>query len=221
MKQLTLKESQFLLLELAKTVRDIASRHNIPFFMVGGTMLGAIRHKGFIPWDDDMDFGIIYDYYFDFIKILKTELPNRYRCLFYEDNSPLNSFFCKVEDVSTIVDDPCVDLPLERKIGLSIDIFPIVRCSEENGILIAEKVQNILKKGKLRVIPQNASLGKRVIKKILVSFVGGNNLKEKRKVKQILDSTPVGDKYCNVSSPQFWHIIWPQSIFDNLCVFPF
>ena len=51
--------------------------------------------------------------------------------------------------------------------------------------------------------------------------MGGSNLKEKRKVKEILDTTPAGDRYCNVASPQFWRIIWPKSTFDELEEFPF
>ena len=210
-----------MLLDLAKAVRDVANRHEIPFFMVGGTMLGAIRHKGFIPWDDDMDFGVSYDHYFELIKILKAELPERYRCLYYEDDSPVNSFFFKVEDTLTVVDDSCVDLPLANKLGLSIDIFPIVSCKEEQGREMTERIQKILKKGKMRVIPQNASWSKKIAKKIIVFFIGNNNLKEKRKVKKLLDSIPAGDKYCNVSSPQFWRIIWSKSTFDELEEFPF
>lgn len=221
MKQISLKESQSILLELAKVVRDIASRHGIPFFMVGGTMLGAIRHKGFIPWDDDMDFGVTYDHYFELINILKAELPERYRCLYYEDNSPVKSFFFKVEDTKTIVDDPCINLPLANKLGLSIDIFPIVNCTEEQGENMTAEVQKILKKGKMRVIPQNASWSKKFAKTVLVFLGGGDNLTEKRKVKKLLDSVPPGDRYCNVSSPQFWRIIWPKSTFDELEKFPF
>lgn len=221
MKQISLKESQSILLQIAKVVRDIASQHGIPFFMVGGTMLGAIRHKGFIPWDDDMDFGVTYDHYFELINILKAELPKRYRCLYYEDDGPVNTFFFKVEDTATVVDDPCFDLPLANKLGLSIDIFPIVSCTEEQGEAMTARVQKLLIKGKMRIIPQNASWRKKLTKRILVFIMGGSNLKEKRKVKELLDATPAGDKYCNVSSPQFWRIIWPKSTFDELEEFPF
>lgn len=221
MKQISLKESQSILLELAKVVRDIAERHGIPFFMVGGTMLGAIRHKGFIPWDDDMDFGVTYDHYFELINTLKAELPKRYRCLYYEDNSPVTSFFFKVEDTSTVVDDPRINLPLGNKLGLSIDIFPIVSCTEKQGGEMTEKVHKILIRGRMRVIMQNASWRKKLTKRVLAFFMGGSNLKEKRKVKEILDATPAGDRYCNVASPQFWRIIWPKSTFDELEEYPF
>ena len=216
MEQIDLKGSQRILLELAKEVCRIAERHGIPVFMVGGTMLGAIRHKGFIPWDDDMDFGVTYNHFFELISILKKELPVRYECVCYEDNNPTVSFFFKVEDTATVVDDPCIDLPVSKKRGLSIDIFPIVSCSAEKGPAMTEKVQKILLKGKMRVIPQNASWRKKFMKRVIVFFMGGSNLKEKRKVKEILDATPAGDKYCNVASPQFWRVIWPKETFDDL-----
>lgn len=97
MKNIDIHENHSLLLNLAVAVADIAKKHNIPFFMVGGTMLGAIRHKGFIPWDDDMDFGVTYDHYFKFIDILRHELPERYRCLTYDDDTPMLSFFSKLK----------------------------------------------------------------------------------------------------------------------------
>ena len=216
MKQITLQQSQELLLELAKVVCNIGYKHGIPVFMVGGTMLGSIRHQGFIPWDDDMDFGVTYDHYFELISVLKLELPKRYRCLCYEDNSPVHSFFFKVEDSYTVMDDPCFDIPLENKIGLSIDVFPIVSCSEKDGIDISAKIKKILDKEQLRIIPQNASLIKRMIKRVLGIFDFSNNLKEKRKIKALLDALPGGDKFCNITSPQFWRIIWPKEIFTEL-----
>lgn len=221
MKQISLKESQTLLLDLAKAVRDIANRHEIPFFMLGGTMLGAIRHKGFIPWDDDMDFGVTYDHFFELVNILNKELPERYHCLYFEDDSPVHSFFFKVEDSCTVIDDPCLDMPLEKKIGLSIDIFPIVSCSEAEGVSVAAKVKLLTDKEQLRVIPQNASFKKKVIKRILNLFNFGNNLKEKRQIKAILDGLPAGDKYCNIVSPQFWKIIWSHETFSELDTYSF
>lgn len=216
MEQIDIKGGQRILLELAKEVCRIADRHGIPVFMVGGTMLGAIRHKGFIPWDDDMDFGVTYNHYFELIDILKKELPERYRCLYYEDDCPIKTFFFKVEDTTTLVDNPCIDLPITEKLGLAIDVFPIVSCAEVAGSEMTKKVQRILFKGQMRVIPQNATWKKKITKRVIVFFMGGSNLKEKRKVKEILDATPAGNKYCNVASPQFWRVIWPKETFDEL-----
>ncbi|MBR4265591.1 MAG: LicD family protein [Bacteroidales bacterium] len=221
MERLTQKQKQKILLDIAIEVQNISKKHGFPFFMLGGTMLGAIRHKGFIPWDDDMDFGVMYENYFQLINILKKELPKRYNCLYYEDNSPVRTFFFKVEDSYTILDDPCINLPLNKKIGLSIDVFPIVSCDEKNAIKLAKIIKKILNKERLRTIPLNASIIKKITKKIINIFNFGNNLKEKRKIKKILDNIQKGNMCCNIVSPQFSNIIWEKEIFYNLDKYDF
>ena len=62
-------------LEILKVFQDICSRHNLRYFAIGGTCLGAVRHKGFIPWDDDVDVAMPYEDYAKFKAIARTELP--------------------------------------------------------------------------------------------------------------------------------------------------
>ena len=79
MKRIGIDEIHARVLAIAKEFDKICTRHQIPYYMLGGTMLGAIRHKGFIPWDDDMDFGVPIAYYDQLEEILKEELPSNYR----------------------------------------------------------------------------------------------------------------------------------------------
>ena len=63
------------ILEVLEVLDDLCRSHDIPYFACGGTLLGAIRHKGFIPWDDDLDLCILRDDYMRFLSIAEQELP--------------------------------------------------------------------------------------------------------------------------------------------------
>lgn len=146
MRKIDITECHSRLLEMAQTVSDIGEKHGILVYMVAGTMLGAIRHGGFIPWDDDMDFAILYDRYWEFAKILEEELPSKYRCCTYRNHPGIGTMFYQIEDRETIADDPMNPLPNEDKIGMTIDLFPIVKCTEE---VYTNQIPKIQKWGKI------------------------------------------------------------------------
>ncbi len=75
---LHIKQVQKLLLKMANTICGILDKHNIPYFISFGTLLGAVRHEGFVPWDDDFDLFLFDDTYDEAMNYLEEELPNRY-----------------------------------------------------------------------------------------------------------------------------------------------
>lgn len=75
-----LRKVQLAQLDMAKEVKRICNKYNINYFMDSGTLLGAVRHKGFIPWDDDLDFGMLREDYEKFLKVAPTELNSKYFC---------------------------------------------------------------------------------------------------------------------------------------------
>ncbi len=77
-----LKKTQDRLLVMAKTAIDILERNGFKYFICFGTLLGAVRHEGFIPWDDDFDMYLFDDEYDAAIECLRKELPND---IFVED----------------------------------------------------------------------------------------------------------------------------------------
>ena len=74
----TLRELQLCELELVKAVLSICETHHLTVFMMGGTFLGAVRHQGFIPWDDDVDLGMSRSDYETFLQVAPQELPQGY-----------------------------------------------------------------------------------------------------------------------------------------------
>ncbi|GHV07690.1 LPS cholinephosphotransferase [Spirochaetia bacterium] len=69
-----LRKVQLLQLKSLLEVKRICEKYDIKYFLIGGSLIGAIRHKGFIPWDDDIDIGMLREEYDKFFKVVQTEL---------------------------------------------------------------------------------------------------------------------------------------------------
>lgn len=74
----TLRKLQLTELEVLKEIKRVCEKNDIKYSLAFGTMLGAVRHKGFIPWDDDMDIIMTYENYLKFMEIAKTDLDPKY-----------------------------------------------------------------------------------------------------------------------------------------------
>lgn len=134
MKKIALPEQQQILLDIAIELDRICTKHQIPYYMIGGTMLGAIRHHGFIPWDDDMDFAIPYRYYDMFYDIMELELSEHYEICSFENCNSVYFPYYKIADKRTILDDKQIPLPTSKKIGINIDIFPLFPCTKNDPL---------------------------------------------------------------------------------------
>lgn len=65
-------------IEILNDFAGVCKKHNLPYFAIYGTAIGAVRHKGFIPWDDDIDVGMLREDYERFLIIAKKELAEKY-----------------------------------------------------------------------------------------------------------------------------------------------
>ncbi len=111
-------------MSIVKAVVKICDENGLKYYMLGGTMLGAIRHKGFIPWDDDIDLGMPRDDYEKFLKIASKKLPCYMKVVNYRNTPNYQYYITRILDTQTKV--------IEERIGndsrytnVSIDIFPI------------------------------------------------------------------------------------------------
>lgn len=121
-KELTSQELCEKQLEMMDKFHEFCIHNNLTYYLAFGTLLGAVRHKGFIPWDDDIDICMIREDYNKLITISqKWDLPFDFVC--YEDNSDYVNYFGKLSDRGTILDYTYMDDSL--KTGVFIDIFPV------------------------------------------------------------------------------------------------
>lgn len=115
---------QELILMIAKEVKRICEKYDIKYYLDGGTLLGAVRHKGFIPWDDDLDILIKRKDFDKFIEVCDKELDKEKFFLQTESTEEKYAFsFAKVQLLGTeIIEDFSKDVPIHH--GIFVDIFP-------------------------------------------------------------------------------------------------
>ena len=70
-----LRRQQMRMLEILLEVDKICKRHDIQYWLSSGTLIGAMRHDGFIPWDDDLDIEMMRSDYLRLMEVLPKELP--------------------------------------------------------------------------------------------------------------------------------------------------
>lgn len=137
LRQLQLKE-----LNLLKFFQQICKENHIAYYALGGTLLGAVRHKGFIPWDDDIDVGIPRPDYDRLCKILETQpLGEKVRFHTFRNSKEYIRYFGHLEDASFKVVRH--DKLKDEETYAWIDLFPLDGMPN-NGLLRKLKVWQVL-----------------------------------------------------------------------------
>ena len=119
-----LRELQLCELDILNEMVRICQKHNIKYYLYGGTLLGAVRHKGFIPWDDDMDIVMPRNDYARFAKACKTDLSPGYyyQTCFTDKEYPM--LFAKLrKDDTYVCEEKWRDKNMHQ--GVYIDILPL------------------------------------------------------------------------------------------------
>ena len=114
-------EEQSQMFRLLRTFSEICEENGLRYFVVGGTLIGAVRHRGFIPWDDDIDVSMPLDDFRKFTELAR-ELPGSF-ALQSEETDPRYPFvFAKLCDTQYAYDTGYDNHPM----GVYIDIFPLI-----------------------------------------------------------------------------------------------
>lgn len=164
-------------LEILDEVVKVCQKYNINYFLCSGTLLGAIRHKGFIPWDDDIDIAMNQKDYYNFIEIAKKELSEKFEIDCYTTNPKCSFSFTKVRKKNTVYIEKKEGLKAGNynKKGIWIDIFCYNNAYNDmqNNNKIFQKCRRIFTfiNIKLKTNYYNASFYKKIIYKIFLKLV--------------------------------------------------
>lgn len=120
-----LRNMQLKLLDMMKDLHKVFEENNISYYILGGTMLGAVRHKGFIPWDDDIDIGIPRSDYEKLLKLNKKILPKYLQMDNFSTDKNAHSIVSKIYNKETTLIEK--QRPKNIK-GIYIDVFPLDGC---------------------------------------------------------------------------------------------
>lgn len=107
-------------LQMLKTFAEICGRHKLKYFAGHGTLLGCARHKGFIPWDDDVDLLMKRDEYEEFIRIVSAELPNHYTLCNASGHIQIRD-----NRTTALLQIGYNSLSSGKNCGIFIDVFPL------------------------------------------------------------------------------------------------
>lgn len=142
MKTIDLQELHEILYEMANTFHEICLKHGITYYMLGGTMLGAVRHQEIIPWDDDMDFGVTRERFAELKVILAKELPPHYKVIDLINMENHASPTIKIEDTRTHI----TEIGRDVEQGVFIDVFPLDKTNGNKGFFSRNAlVQNLVR----------------------------------------------------------------------------
>ena len=139
MRKLSIEEAKKIELDILYFIDSFCKEHGINYCINYGTLIGAIRHKGFIPWDDDIDLSMTRENYEKFIQLF-SEKQSRYKLLSLETDDQYFNNFIKIVDPTTKIIDTRNTKTYDS--GVFIDIFPMDTFNDTKVVDICYKLES-------------------------------------------------------------------------------
>lgn len=206
------------LLEITKEVIEICDKEKIKYYMIGGTFLGAVRHNGFIPWDDDIDLAMIRRDYERFLKIIEEKLPDNLKLLHYKNNKSIQNHFLKIIDKDNYVIEEVGENKFVEN-NMFIDIFPLDSIPDNKLQRIIFEMITKLKLFKVRLAKLNDKKdfeSNNKVKKFLFNinkFFGFSRLLNQYNV--IVEFDKYICKYSNMTTKSISNVLGGNGIFKE------
>lgn len=130
-KRLNNEEVKKIQIDILDVVSSFCDDNNIKYWLDTGTLLGAIRHKGYIPWDDDIDIGMLREDYDRFASLFNQH-NKRYRFVCLDNSEDFYTAFGKVIDTKTVLYEPDIH---GNKLAVNIDVFVYDNAPDDDILL--------------------------------------------------------------------------------------
>ena len=140
-----IREIQQMELGIMEYVHETCQKIGVKYFLAYGSLIGAVRHKGFIPWDDDMDICMLREDYEKLQDYLIANPDERYEVMSYKNNLNYVYPFMKVQDNHTYLLEE--DVRIDSNMGIYVDIFPVD--GYEDDVQFKNKMTKLIKKRQL------------------------------------------------------------------------
>ena len=190
---LSIKEQQQVMLDIMKAFHEFSLKNNISYILIYGTLLGAVRHKGFIPWDNDMDVGVPRPEYDRLVSLLNSgeKVGEHYYHLHYTNDNNYHYQIIRICDDRTTVQPPYIRNQPKR-MGVWLDIFPIDGVPEKTLAGRFHRARLYINK-KIQIADIYAVRGKKDIANRIgniICHIFPNATKRNYKIDKILRQTP-------------------------------
>ena len=140
-----IREIQQMELGIMEYIHEVCQKIGVKYFLAYGSLIGAVRHKGFIPWDDDMDICMLREDYEKLQDYLIANPDERYEVMSYKNNLNYVYPFMKVQDNHTYLLEE--DVRIDSNMGIYVDIFPVD--GYEDDVEFKNKMTKLIKKRQL------------------------------------------------------------------------
>jgi len=153
-----LRKQQLLELCIAKEIKRICEKNDIPYFLIGGSCLGAVRHGGFIPWDDDMDIGMLRTDFKAFMEACKTDLGEDFFLQTWDTDPEYPFSYAKIRLKGTHIQEE-FSVGTKMDDGIFVDILPFDSVPESGA---GKKIQALIYYTCKRLLWLKKGLGKNI-----------------------------------------------------------
>lgn len=225
-----LRQLQLVQLDMMKEIHGVCENNNLNYYLIGGSALGAVRHKGFIPWDVDIDIAMPRKDYEAFLHTYSEQLSDRLVAMYYESDkgffAPHMLVVLKDSELIQTIDKLN---PQVKRFGIFIDVFPLDYCPEDKELRIkqANKLRSLakLKHRKLSfILPGDNGLirvSKHIIRLALSLIPMRFILKRQQDIMQQYDSRPTSLICSMASHYKYEKQCMPISVYGTPTLVPF